>query len=109
MTLGPSRARPISGEAAAIAVPKRSMGSGARPHVSDKTPQHVCFLRVSRWKGWRGSSRRSKAAEGRQAGGVAVVDLAAFEAIGEESAHAGVGTAACPSGTRDVGGIIVQD
>ena len=75
-------------------MPKRSMGSGARPQVSDKTPQVVCFPDVSSRNGWRGSSRGSKAAQSRQAGGVAVVDLAAFEAIGQESTHGGVGSAA---------------
>jgi hypothetical protein len=56
----PSRARPFSGEAQAIDVPKRSMGSGARPQVSEKTRQDVCFLRVSSRTGWRSSSRRGR-------------------------------------------------
>ena len=61
----------LSGDAEAIAVPKRSMRSGARPQVSDKTPQVVRLLGVSSRNGWRGSSWGSEAAQSRQAGGVA--------------------------------------
>ena len=71
--------------------------------LSDKTPQVVCFQCVSSRKGWRGSFRGSKAAQSRQAGGVAVVDLAAFEATGQESTHGGVGSAACTIGPRGRG------
>ncbi len=76
-------------------MPNRSMGSGVRPQMSDKMPQVVSFLAVSSRKGWRGSARGTKAAQSTEVGGVAVFDLADFEAIGQESAHAGVSTAAC--------------
>jgi hypothetical protein len=106
---GPSRARSLSGAAEAIAAPNWSMESGARPKVSDKTPQGVCFLGVSTRDGWRGFSRGGKAAHSRQAEGVGVVDLATFKAGAQESTRGGVGSAACTSGPRDVGGILVQD